>query len=228
MKFDYLSVSRVKLYQKCPKAYWYRYIQKVSDGKTFYALPFGAAIHKVFDAFLLGDTDISNLITIYNDAYDTCTKDKVITFDYLTEEDLLPMAIEMIQALITQWQPPKKIVAIEKEVHGKIGNYNFLGIIDAFTPNHFIEFKTARFLNVRYDLQIGTYGYITQLPALYIILSKPPNPKVQVEYIDPSQHYDWCIEEFQKVGKGIESDEFPKTNNCKYCGYKSICQETGS
>lgn len=124
------SFSSLDLYDKCPYAFYKKYIEKDKDvAQNFFAAN-GSAMHKVFEHLLKKKITLAEAPELYEEEYsyiDSIVSQKTMDtiyekcMDYLCEVDDL--------------DPKYEIIGVELKLHFKIGGYKFTGFVDCLLRN---------------------------------------------------------------------------------------------
>jgi DNA helicase-2/ATP-dependent DNA helicase PcrA len=171
-----------------------------------------------------------------------------------SEEALAKKEIAMLLGVYQKWTEsnPNKVVGTEVEFRMKIGGKSIIGYIDRIeqTPQgdyHLIDYKTGMGKNmgpVEDDVQLNLYsqackngiknkqGEVIVKPGAYpekAILFYPEKPDGEriYEYDVTDSSVKKIMEKLEDVVKQIDKKEFTATPeyHCKWCDYKTICED---
>lgn len=208
---DYLSVSAVKQYMKCPLSYRFRYIDKVPEASVSSALAFGRGIHSSaelwFTAKLEGTSPptADALLSEFWEEWKCCEQDAEIRFG--RNEDATTVS-ESAQRTLTAFvqseaaQPDGHIVGIEEELRASLiaGVPETLGRLDLMTESadcfKVVDIKTSKSKwsdaqRLDAELQAVTYAQLAEPLAggkpvcvEFIVITKTKTPSVGIETIE--------------------------------------------
>ena len=151
-----LSISKIKSFKSCRRAYELHYVEGLTPVKTPDALAIGSSYHELLEK--LNKTGV------------------------LEDSDNLSMEMAMAHAYQKYVYPKFKVVEAEKWVEMKIGGDTLVGIVDGVADDgHIVEHKTTGIdsleeyeFNLQWDEQILAYMYLTgQRKVWYTVCRKP-------------------------------------------------------
>jgi RecB family exonuclease len=156
---DYLSYSAITLFQKCPLAFRFRYLDGLRDETTSSSLAVGRSVHAAIEAWftarMLGDPEpgLDAMLSAFWDEWRCCNEDTPVKFgkneDVKSIDDLARRVLTAFVA-IDAARPDGWIVGIEEELRGPLidGVPDLLGRIDLITETDkelvIVDWKTSR------------------------------------------------------------------------------------
>ena len=205
---NYLSVSAVKQFLRCPLSYRFKYIDRIPEETVSSALAFGRGIHAAlelwFTAQLEGQPEptLEELLVMFWDEWKACEQETSIRLG--KNEDITKiadMAQRMIAAFIASSaaHPAGQVVGIEEELRAAllVDAPDVLGRLDLVieTPDAFIviDFKTAKSKwsdAQRQDAELQAIVYKDLAGQLagnkpvrveFVVLTKTKTPSVSIE-----------------------------------------------
>src|SRR5574344_379288 len=124
------SFSRLNLFEQCKFAFYIKYIEKRNGIGNFFAEN-GGLMHKIGELLAKHELPLQDAPTYYIDHYeDICYQTKQSTMDN-TFDKCLDFLCETDGIDENKYE----ILGVEKEVHFKIGKYDFVGYIDLLLRN---------------------------------------------------------------------------------------------
>lgn len=247
---QHLSVSRLRLFEECPRAFYFRYVEKDKDPipENTDAPDFGKVIHAVLEGYYLEDV----LLEGYSGPIET---EKLLgRYRTLVRDGYHELAPGLV-ADLTAYQEGLQILRtyarshpfvdhmvtldVEREFRLPVGRTSILGYIDRVEKVddetvRIIDYKTNRRLYRREeledDLQMSVYGWAARV--LY-----PWARKVEFEFemlrFDARQRTVRTLEQLDDVSGYVEDlggrteteEKWPaKLNpNCSYCASRRRC-----
>lgn len=248
--FEYLSVSRLNLYMKCPRAYAFRYLEneKIIPAGV---MMLGWTIHDAVEH------NLAQKIESHEDLAEQLVLDHFSTsYDFesnkcLWEEKLKPgptkdVGIAMLKLHHSTVAPTIQPVMVEEEFNMLLRNRDwfFKGRIDTMTIEQLlVELKTTgrkpRIISFSHRLQIIAYmvallsaGQLTHKTRVdYLLRHKNPEKVdiLQFDYSPTQGDMRMFLNLTTNVAKGIEGEVFPVNRShmlCsrKWCGYWELCE----
>lgn len=245
---EHLSVSRLKLYEQCPLAFYYRYVNPGPVEPRSEAALFGNVLHAalelvygwVIESEYDGRFPFDELEAFYRDAWTTSE----LTGVALYQEGLAILrAYAKSHALVSHWS----ILAVEKEFNIEIGG----GIGSGFVVNGYIDrvdkladdwiaivdYKSNRMLfyedELANDLQMSIYGLVARefwpwarrVSFVFHMLRHDLHQGTDrsAAQIDEAAGY---VVALGKRTEDAQQDWAPKLNpNCGYCDSRRRCGE---
>ena len=232
-------------YEKCPKQYYYRYIEKPKiEQKEWIHLILGTFAHRVLELFheiLINEVrdpkEYSEIMSMCSkNAYAELSKnDKTIIAPAL--EDVKGMLQDYLDRLRVTGLPP--VIAVEKTFKFRVGNYLVRGILDRtdrVSPGeyHVVDYKTSKNPKYLKPFQLMLYGLALQ--ELYDDVKLIHGSYSLLRH--KSELKGWTFDEkdlvktrnkILKFGDNISTDtEWKKKPNilCNWCDYQNICQNS--
>ncbi len=241
----HFSYSQMDLYQSCPKAYWYRYVDKQIEEPPYAHLSFGTVIHRCMQ---------------FNYAYklqsgeDRAYKDVLACFLGNWEQfrhmpfadhgwtDYLTLGTTMLKHYMEEVAPPIFPMLIEQEYTFTLDDgLLFNGILDLFTRDGcLVDFKTAKKVWTQKraldNMQLTSYAWMlkqvdVECKQTAIHCFAKDTGKVHVLY--GGQRSDGDITGFRQLAKcharNISNGIFPTTPqpwkcNPDFCAYHAHCK----
>jgi len=236
-----LSASSMGTYEKCPKNYHYRYIEKPEiEKKEWPHLEFGSCAHRVLELFHMDLCANVRKPEEYPTIMRECFKKSLKEFNVALLKPDLPFLREILQDyldLIKREGLPE-VVATELPFNFMIGDYKVRGIIDRIDKvgpgeYHVVDYKTSKSSKYLTDFQLILYALAIQeiypdarlISGSYCMLK---HKSVLKGWTFSEDDYVRVQERILHVGTSITLDEEWKkkpTFLCDWCDYKSICQD---
>lgn len=243
-RHDHLSVSRVRSYVACPRAFYYHYIAHAEprpSGKE--AAIFGTVVHAAsenvsrwilaneFQGVVPVDTVRAELVKGWRDEGATLA------------ENLFGEAMEMLRTYYARPVDAWSIVDVEREVHFQAGRFDVLGYVDRIewaSPNvlEVIDLKTSRLLYDTDDLEKDLQACLYTSAAKDIAPAKEIGFRFDMMRFGTSQRHKPVTDDMvldalayvEAIGEMTErlstrEDQFPGKlqPNCAYCDFVDIC-----
>ncbi len=241
-KNKHLSVSRLKLYEQCPAAFFARYVDPDENAEKPFALPllFGTLLHKALELLLQWIIDNEYVgpfpMEILLDFYKKEWPNSGIVGVSIFQEGL---------AILRQYSATQphvdhfKILASEAEFNLKLGRFTINGRIDRVDKIDdesilITDFKSNRMMfsreDVDADIQMSIYGlaaielypWAKNIRFAFDMLRHGLSMKTErtsAQLLDAADY-------IQILGEQTENDpEYPEklNSNCGYCDYQSRC-----
>lgn len=234
-----LSVSSIGTYEKCPKKYWFSYIEKPPIPKKEWShLELGSCLHlalEKFHGYLIEQPLPSDQ---YPPLMKKCLENAVKEFN---QEILAPEADDMQKIMQSYLNDIKKnglpnVLWVEKPFNFELGDYlirGFMDRVDQVAPGVYnvVDYKTSKNPAYLTKFQLLVYAMILkhELPDLekvtgnYILLKHDCKTKGwEFSLEDINQ----CMEDIKNFGDQIISDnlwEKKPSKLCDFCDYKDLC-----
>lgn len=236
-----LSASSIGTFDKCPKQYHYRYIEKPDvPAQDWTHLEFGKLAHRVLELF--HEELLNKVVTPeeYPAIMSRSFKSGLCEFnaEYLLDElpDLKEILTVYLNKMIKEGIP--QVISNEMSFDTELGNHKIRGYIDRIDlvePGHYkvVDYKTNKNPKYLTNFQLLLY-------AIVIRKEFPDAKKISGEYVLLKQNCEtigWDFTDKQidettakilKVGDSIETrDTWEKrpTKLCNWCDFKTICQD---
>ncbi len=241
-----LSVSSIGSYEKCPKKYHYRYIEKPEIEQVDWVhLEFGSCAHKVLELFHLELMARKRPFEELPALMTQCFKTGIKEFN----KKLLTPAFPELQNVLQQYLNTLKEngipetlgieIPFEFELKHNESVFQMRGFIDRLDkigPGEYevVDYKTSKNADFLTDFQLLVYALVVKIKypdakiihGSYVML-KHKSYKESWEFREPD--LEECRKHIIDVGLQIESDtrwvKMP-SRLCDWCDYKKICQET--
>lgn len=239
-----MSVSSIGTYDKCPKKYWYQYIEKPDIVKPKWDhLEFGSYIHLVLEKFHKYLLEQFLPTSEYSSLMKKCMQEALKDFD----QDILAKDIGMIKTTLQSYLDQLKkngtpnVIYVERPFLQEIGDYiirGFIDRIDRVSDGHYhvVDYKTSK--DPRYLTPFQLYVY-----SLVIQEEFPDAQKITGSYMllkHNCSYKTWEISEAEitdtrnkimKYGDLISTDmsgdkpwEKKPSKLCDFCDFKDLCQ----
>jgi RecB family exonuclease len=156
---DYLSFSAVTLYQKCPLAFRFRYIDGIREDTMPSALAFGRSIHHAierwYEARLWGEPELDSeaLLTAFWDEWRCCDEETPVRYgDREDAASFSDLAGRVLAAFVASdaARIDGNVIGIEEELRGELINSvpGILGRVDLLLETEaalgIVDWKTSR------------------------------------------------------------------------------------
>lgn len=253
---DYLSVSAVKQYMRCPLAYRYRYVDGLTEDTVSSALAFGRGIHASLELWFTCQLDgrpepnIDDLLVEFWLECRSCSEVTVIRFG--KNEDALSLgeqAKRMLQAFINHpaARPPGTVIAIEEQLRSTLiaDAPDILGRIDLGldTENAVVitDFKTARSRwseaqRIDAELQAVVYSELARpvagdkpIRVEFLVLTKTKVPAIETVTFEPTpERTRRGLAMMSASWNAIESGQFFPTPSITACPSCAFKQQCSS
>lgn len=245
---DYLSVSQVLTYTKCPMQYYWRYVKGIIT-PPMARMTEGRAVHKALE---IGhaeqkQTEKTPPLDIFLDAYrDAWVGMKDDIEDWNDEDENTIMHRD--RTLLTEYQrvfvPKMKPLRVESRFWAPLGRSAIpvVGFVDLVNHDqetdepvivdHKIVAKRKSQGEADNDLQLTVYSHVHATPAVqFSCFTKTKKPQVAIVK-STRTHLDgrWAEKIFQSVAEAISAGAFPACDPSgwacteKWCGYYAICR----
>jgi RecB family exonuclease len=237
-----LSASSIGTYEKCPKKYYYQYIEKPPVPEQDWShLEFGKCAHRALELF---HKDLCQNVRgpeEYSQVMRESVKAALKEFDMDILKPELPALKEVLQSYldkINSFGLPQ-VIANELNFDFKIGEYTvrgFIDRIDKIAPGHYkvVDYKTNKnpkylssFQLLLYALAIKeVYPDAQKIDGAYVLLKHKCDT---LEFQFSEKDYEETILKIKTVGLSIDtSEEWEKRPSilCNWCDYQSICQNS--
>jgi RecB family exonuclease len=247
-KNKYLSVSRIKQYEKCPLAFKMGYIDKAERWHEKEAADFGKVVHEAFERIynwvdreeFVGSVPDEVIIREYREAFSRAEGHVVGADRYkegleLVRNYFMVNRVSNLEVVATEQE-----FTLDVESDDGLARFNILGYIDRIdlvAPKRVrvIDYKTNRFLYVREeldtDLQMSIYGiavkslwpWVEEIEYAFDMLRHGISQRTKRTDEQLGEAVDYMI----AVGSRIErSREFPPNLNplCPWCDFRESCK----
>lgn len=171
------SISQIKMFKACRRAWWLRYKEGLSPVQTADALEVGKSYHKYLEALENGATLAGNP-------------------DYAGDYS---KAMAMARAYENYIWPQFHVIAAEKELEKQIGDHILHGFVDGLSDDGFIvEHKTTSAdiapggeyeYNLLWDEQVLAYMSLSGLRKVHYTVCKKPTIRQKKDESDEAFFY---------------------------------------
>ncbi len=243
----YISYSQIRLYQLCPKKYYYTYIEDrkapIND-KIFLGVVFHSVVEHYLNEQINGRTlEKEELVEYFKEQFENLQADEKITWD-ATENETRRRGKAFVHHFLRDIAQELQPLMVEKEMEAHLPELDVTlkGVIDLVETDFSItDFKTttAKWSKTRVKesyLQMQIYRYlfeknfgdvVTHL-RFRIVYSKSAKAikdqkiSVQATDLDSSRMFDII----KYVVENIRNEVFYKNESyhCGFCDFKDICR----
>lgn len=245
---EYLSVSQVTTFQRCPRQYYFRYIENLVMPPGA-AMAEGSAMHKALEFALRGkkQNDIHPVDTLVDVFRTRWKSEDEIVFDEDKGEDENTIFARS-RVFLSQYRdahlPEIEPIEIEQrfvtDLLPGIPVVGFIDLIDRGEPDqidtvvdHKITGRMKSEHEVENDMQLTLYAHVKQLPKVrFDVFLKNKKPKIKsISAVRTPGAIRWTQHVFREVAESITMGRFPpcdpKSYTCapKQCGYFFRCRE---
>lgn len=245
---EYISYSQVRLYQTCPKKYYYSYVEKIQtpvNDKIFLGIVFHAVIESFFkEKIEREEPSIHKLMECFSNLFEEKQKGMEITWEF-SQKETTRRGKAFIDHFLREIAPTVQPLMVEKELLAEIPGVEIplKGIIDLVETDFSItDFKTttAKWSKNRIKsayLQVVLYRYlfeknfgnvISQLrfKILYSRDTHIRHQEVNIKARDLDQDYQQMFAIVKYVVDNINQGVFYKNESftCGFCEYKGLCR----
>lgn len=235
-----LSASSIGCYDKCPKQYHYRYIEKPQvEEKDWSFLEFGKCGHETLEKFhihLMNNAcDPSEYKSIMRDSLKSAIKNykmEILRPDFPELKDILQKYLNMVKST---GLPP--VIEVEKNFSMMIDKFTvrgFIDRIDLIEPGyyHVVDYKTNK--NPKYLTPFQLLLYALAIKEIYPDAKRIRGSYCLLKHKSTFKTWEFSESDIEKtknkiiqVGTDITiGKEWEKrpTVLCNWCDYQSICQ----
>ena len=252
---DYLSFSSISAYQRCPLAFFFRYVAQLPERTVSSSLVFGSAVHRAaehhFNELMAGNDAPSGeaLLGEYDAAWNAYEPATISYGKEECREELLPLAQRVIAAFqaSTLAKPDGVILGVEEELRGPIvaGCPDILGRVDLIVETveavFVTDLKTARSKWSQSQVeesagQLLLYHELAKslaprkrLRLQFAVISKTKTPTVDLYEVPvDAKQIDRTKRIVERVWQAIEAESFypaPSPMQCPTCPFRKPCRE---
>jgi putative RecB family exonuclease len=237
-----LSASSMGTYEKCPKSYHYRYIDKPKiEKKEWPHLEFGTCAHRVLELFHMDLCEnvrtVEEWPIVMRDSFKKALKESNIE---LLQQDM-PLLRTILQDYLNNLRETglTEVVATELPFNFKIGEFTIRGVIDRIDKvgpgeYHVVDYKTSKSSKYLKDFQLILYAIAIKI--LYPDAVKISGSYCMLKHKSVLKSWDFSDEDLDRVrakildiGTSITIDEKWETKEsflCNWCDYKTICLDS--
>lgn len=244
---EYISYSQVRLYQSCPKKYYYTYVKKIPvsiNDKIFLGIVFHAAVEYYFNEKIKNaEPGNEKVLEYFTGEFDTLQKKREILWGISTKETR-KRGIAFVRYFLKEVVPPIEPLMVEKELWADLPGIGvkLKGVIDLVEKDFSItDFKTTtakwsktkvkssylQMLIYRYLFEQSFGDVISQLKFKIIYSKNSSHIKHQEVAIKAKDvEYSKMFDIIKYVVENIKQGVFYKNENftCGFCEYKDICR----
>ena len=247
-----LSVSSIGSYEKCPKQFWYRYIEKVKVEKApNIATEFGSLMHLILELFHKDVSENNLSVKDFGKSMTTSVKLALKEFDLALIKQpvwtpsgnvngldyMVSLCKEYLQKVKDEGLP--NVIGLEEPYefyHKGVHMRGYIDRVDEVEDGVYkvVDYKTSK--NTRYlkDFQIlvyasaikNKYKNVKKILGSFMMMKHGYEEKY-VEIDD--QRIDDAIKKIEDVAEMIKTDtvwEKKPTFLCNWCDYKDLCQNS--
>jgi CRISPR/Cas system-associated exonuclease Cas4 (RecB family) len=247
---DYISYSQIRLYQTCPRKYYYTYVKKIPapvNDKIYLGIVFHTAVEYYLNEKIKKNVPVKERVLEHFAAeFDERQKEMNITWSDSPEETR-KRGLAFVRYFMNEIAHTIKPLMVEKELWADLPNLDvkLKGVIDLVEEDFSItDFKTttAKWSKSRIKgsyLQVVIYRYlfeksfgdvISQL-KFNILYSKNASSHIRQQEIsikpkDVDYDYNKMFDVIKFAVDGITGEVFYKNENfhCSFCEFKDICK----
>ena len=240
---DTFSYSRIQLFEKCPKAYELKYIEKIEEEFSTIERYLGSCIHSVIELAYKKKIDgyktsLKELLKYYDSCWQSeYTDDIVIVKSNLGQWHYWQEGKKMISSFYRRKFKKDKFttLALEHEFYVSLGpNIGFKGIIDRISRerNGFIiltDYKTGKRIpdpNVGLQLKsYALYAFSKWSETIKLCYEDLRNKRTLSSFINISEQEKIRSSLTKAIYDIIIENDFEAEPSilCKWCGYNRIC-----
>jgi RecB family exonuclease len=235
----HLSYSRLSLFEQCPMAFKFRYIDKLRSEPGM-PLRFGKIVHatleellrEVIDQEAVGPLSEARAIELLSQAW---------AADQLTGSQEFAEAVAMVKEFVRSQGvvDHRDVLAVEQEFHLQAGPFAVLGFIDRVDriddeTIEVVDYKTNRQLFTREEVDTSLQMSLYEIAARKLW---PWARKVRLSFVmlrhgvrmsttRTAEQLESAMVYVETLGKMTEAaSEFPArlNGNCAYCDYRDQC-----
>lgn len=237
-----LSASSMGTFDKCPKQYHYRYIEKPNIPKKDWSfLEFGKCAHLVLEYFhedlITNVREVSEYPSVMRDSFRSALKE----FDMNILRDELPLLKRILQSYLDKMKKEglPNVLYNELQFDMMIGDYKLRGFIDRVDrvgPGEYeiVDYKTNK--NPKYLTKFQLLLYALVIKAKFPDAKKISGSYVLLKHDCKSMRWEFTDKEIEgvrnkvlSVGNSIETrdvwDKKP-TVLCNWCDYQNLCEDS--
>ena len=236
-----LSASSIGTFEKCPKKYHYRYIDKPNvPEKDWSFLEFGKCAHRALELFHIDLMENVREPADYGNVMRVSFKEALKEHDQKVLSSEMPYLKEVLQdyldVILKDGLP--QVVSAELDFNFKIGDYIVRGFIDRVDKlgdgeYHVVDYKTNKNPKYLTNFQLLLYALAVKekfpdaklIHGSYVLLKHKSELK---SWTFNDSDYQGAIDKILKTGRSIDTNVFWEKKPsvlCNWCDYKSICQD---
>ena len=241
------SFSRLSTYEKCPYAFYLRYIIEELGTGNFYASN-GKAMHEVLEGLAKKKIKLADAISVYLDKFDLICE----TVNPHTMESICDKCVDYLCELELIDEDRYEIIGVEVKLRFKIGKYEFVGyadlilrdkltgkviLIDHKSSDHFFKKdgtplanQKENFLSYRHQMYLYCIGIEVEfgfLPDLCIwnhFKDGGKLSKIEFNQDDFLETKEWALSLIKEIYKDKKFSASPEFFRCaKICDFREDC-----
>jgi len=249
---EHLSVTQVNSYLRCPRSYYYRYIEGLIKPPAG-VMVLGKAYHEAV-AYDLNHRIIGEIISAdeLSDTFSTSWERQVNNKKTSEDEDELEFdsidwgdnepgklkddGISLAKMYQERVAPSLQPIMVEEREQYNIDGIPFVLIRDVVeksgqTRDHKVKARRFSELDLKQDLQPTAYTK-GQFPFIFDIALRQKNLAIEsVPVARTQQDWDWFVLQVKDVWEAIQKGNFPRRSvgwHCSpdWCGYWDICRSS--
>lgn len=244
---ELLSVTRVKMFLRCPLQYYYRYCEGIKIPPDA-GLTLGKAVHaglevnytQKISSFI--DLPLNYVLDIYSTEFEKLVQEE-INFGEDEPGDVKDLGVECLSVYHKELSPKIQPVSVEERFVLEFENvsYGFQGYLDLVdSEGNIRDSKTSKrsyaIDAAEKDLQLTAYNlgykYIKgkePKSLIFDVIVKNKIPKVQTIISPPrnESQLNRLLKIIGSVSQSIKTGIFYPCENpitCSWCGYKKLCE----
>jgi CRISPR/Cas system-associated exonuclease Cas4 (RecB family) len=239
-----MSVSSIGSYDKCPKKYWYQYIEKPEIEKQKWDhLELGSYVHLVLEKFHKYIMEQPLPSSEYPSLMKKCAKESLSEFD----DKILAKEASMIKSILQSYLDGVKkngmpnVISVERPFLFDVGDYiirGFIDRIDRLSDGHYhvVDYKTSKSPSYLTPFQLYVYGLVVKkdfpdaekITGSYNLLKHDCKYKTwEITDDKIKETHDDIIRFGDSISNNILSDipwEKKPSKLCDFCDFKDLCQ----
>jgi len=238
------SYSRLTSFDDCKYRWFLQYVLKKKRGEPQFFSTFGTFIHEILEKYLSGKLEKDELVQYFLENYD-----ENVVGEAPTERIANNFFESALSYLKSVDFPFKSIVATEKKVNFKIGDYKFVGYIDVLATkgkryhivdhkSHGLRHRSGRRFQTAYDKELDQYLRQQYLYSIPIYDEYGQYPKTlnfncyrhgrfisePFDYTRLEETKDWAVAQIEKIRREHDWDANPDAFKCNYiCDMRDHC-----
>ena len=242
-----ISYSKLSLFDKCPKAYEFKYIDKIQESFITIELHMGRCVHSVLEhayteSINQRKTNLEELLSNYHSIWNSneLLQAKVVKKEK-TKDSYFRDGEMMIRSYYSKVfiNDRSQTISLEKKFEYELTeNTKYIGVIDRISVNEaglyrIIDYKTGRNTpDPKYDLQILSYAVhafetyaIDTIELCYEDLRNEISMRCMINKPDCENVIKKLISKSNVI---FNTTSFFTSSSvlCRWCGYHTICPDT--
>lgn len=240
VKRPHLSVTQMRMYQRCPRQYEYRYIHGLRE-RPAGALIQGKVFHTTIEDNLTQkiqtetDLPLDEMTDRFATHFKEASEAEDIDWKDETPDEAKDTGVTLVTAHHKELAPKLHPAIVEKEFSVPLGDTHDLnGRIDLIEKDgQIVDHKTAAKSpsqdDADTDMQLTAYALVQQLegapaPALRLdVVTKAKTPKaIRLTTVRTENDLLWFVTMFEQIAAAIKTGIFPPNPNGWHCS-KTAC-----